>query len=291
MGFANDYLYTGRRLDEETGLLYYRMRYYAAGLGRFFGRDPIGYNVTEWNLYLYATANPSRFIDPTGLLSVCCRRTQTGNWYDTFADHCQFRNKCRPGERSYPAWKCQRGGTLDTGVPCRNATLAQINACLRRNQHNDQPFGAPPTLGNNCQSSTIQRIARCCLCSSWEPQFAAGSKRGRCHSGHFEFVHDNSDGGVGVWICDDYESYGDWQQRVPMKCVQWEDRIYWDGPSIHVCVQWAPRFRQWGPSCRQSMILVTEGGLVRDPAPPGSSILRARRLERVHQRSNAAPAR
>ena len=156
MGFANDYLYTGRRLDEETGLLYYRMRYYAAGLGRFFGRDPIGYNVTEWNLYLYATANPSRFIDPTGLLSVCCRRTQTGNWYDTFADHCQFRRQeCRPGERSYPAWKCQRGGTLDTGVPCRNATLAQINACLRRNQHNDQPFCAvPPTLGNNCQSST-----------------------------------------------------------------------------------------------------------------------------------------
>ncbi len=32
-----------------------------------------------------------------------------------------------------------------------------------------------------------------------------------------------------------------------MKCVQWEDRIYWDGPSIHVCVQWAPALPAVGP--------------------------------------------
>ncbi|MDZ7620186.1 MAG: RHS repeat-associated core domain-containing protein, partial [Patescibacteria group bacterium] len=40
---GNPYLFTGRRLDPETGLYYYRARMYDAELGRFMGRDPIGY--------------------------------------------------------------------------------------------------------------------------------------------------------------------------------------------------------------------------------------------------------
>jgi len=32
---ANPYYFTGRRLDTETGLYYYRARYYMPGLGRF----------------------------------------------------------------------------------------------------------------------------------------------------------------------------------------------------------------------------------------------------------------
>jgi RHS repeat-associated protein len=38
---GNGYTYTGRFLDRETGLHYFRYRYYDAGLGRFVGRDPI----------------------------------------------------------------------------------------------------------------------------------------------------------------------------------------------------------------------------------------------------------
>jgi RHS repeat-associated protein len=41
--YANTTLYTGRTLDTPTGLMYYRARYYHAQLGRFVGRDPIGY--------------------------------------------------------------------------------------------------------------------------------------------------------------------------------------------------------------------------------------------------------
>ncbi|NQU22542.1 MAG: hypothetical protein HQ567_14790 [Candidatus Nealsonbacteria bacterium] len=39
--YHNPYLYTGRRLDEETGLQYSRARYYHATLGRFMQRDPM----------------------------------------------------------------------------------------------------------------------------------------------------------------------------------------------------------------------------------------------------------
>ena len=40
---GNPYLFTGRRYDNETGLYYYRARYYSADLGRFLQTDPIGY--------------------------------------------------------------------------------------------------------------------------------------------------------------------------------------------------------------------------------------------------------
>ncbi|MCP3884391.1 MAG: RHS repeat-associated core domain-containing protein, partial [Propionibacteriaceae bacterium] len=36
-------LYTGRRLDSDTGLYFYRARYYHAGLGNFLSRDPVGF--------------------------------------------------------------------------------------------------------------------------------------------------------------------------------------------------------------------------------------------------------
>ena len=42
--------YTGRREDLTTGLYYFRARYYSAELGRFLGRDPIGY-ADGYNLY------------------------------------------------------------------------------------------------------------------------------------------------------------------------------------------------------------------------------------------------
>jgi len=63
-GAEGQYLFTGRRLDEETGLYYYRARYYDVELGRFIGRDPIGY-IDGASLYRgYFVPNG---LDPFGL--------------------------------------------------------------------------------------------------------------------------------------------------------------------------------------------------------------------------------
>ena len=59
--------FTGRRLDDETGLFYYRNRYYHAQLGRFVTRDPTGYGGSQWNLYEYVGGRPVARVDPTGL--------------------------------------------------------------------------------------------------------------------------------------------------------------------------------------------------------------------------------
>ena len=48
---GNEYLFTGRRLDAETGFYYFRNRYYSAEMGRFVTVDPIRYNGSKWNLY------------------------------------------------------------------------------------------------------------------------------------------------------------------------------------------------------------------------------------------------
>jgi len=59
------YTYTGREFDSDTGLYYYRARYYDARIGRFLGEDPLGLKDGA-NLYLYVGANPLKWRDPSG---------------------------------------------------------------------------------------------------------------------------------------------------------------------------------------------------------------------------------
>ncbi|UCF08029.1 MAG: RHS repeat-associated core domain-containing protein, partial [Thermoplasmata archaeon] len=61
----NRYLFTSREWDEETGLYYYRARYYAPEIGRFLSQDPL-INSGIVNLYVYVDCDPVNSIDPTG---------------------------------------------------------------------------------------------------------------------------------------------------------------------------------------------------------------------------------
>ena len=61
------FTYTGRELDAETGLHYYRARYYDSVNGRFISADPIGFNAGDANLYRYVGNNPGNGVDPTGM--------------------------------------------------------------------------------------------------------------------------------------------------------------------------------------------------------------------------------
>jgi RHS repeat-associated protein len=65
----NPYTYTGREFDAETGLYYYRARYYDPRTGRFLQKDPLGFDngSNTLNLYVYSNDNPLRYTDPRGL--------------------------------------------------------------------------------------------------------------------------------------------------------------------------------------------------------------------------------
>jgi len=62
---ANPFQYTGREFDPETGLRYYRARYYDPSVGRFLSEDPIGFR-TGLNFYAYTRNNPALLADPFG---------------------------------------------------------------------------------------------------------------------------------------------------------------------------------------------------------------------------------
>jgi RHS repeat-associated protein len=64
--FAWSRTFTGQVLDNETGMMLYRNRFYHAGLGRFVQRDPIGYRVGEVNLFRYSRNKPLIYTDPSG---------------------------------------------------------------------------------------------------------------------------------------------------------------------------------------------------------------------------------
>ena len=55
----NRFMFTGREYDKETGLYYYRARYYNPQIGRFLQTDPVGYGA-GMNLYRYCDNNPDR---------------------------------------------------------------------------------------------------------------------------------------------------------------------------------------------------------------------------------------
>jgi len=63
---GNDFLFTGKMFDYDTGLYYYRNRYYDPELGRFITPDPLG-PTDDTNLYTYVNNNPVNLTDPYGL--------------------------------------------------------------------------------------------------------------------------------------------------------------------------------------------------------------------------------
>jgi len=85
---GNPYTFTGQRFDPESGLHYYKNRYYSSAQGRFISRDPIGYNdsgnldlhrniqdspietvsyADGPNLCQYTRSKPALYTDPDGL--------------------------------------------------------------------------------------------------------------------------------------------------------------------------------------------------------------------------------
>jgi RHS repeat-associated protein len=101
---AAGYAFTGREWDPDTGLYYYRARYYDAQLARFLSDDPMHVlrrSEREINSYAYVANSPVQFIDPYGLLMVhgnwCGSGPPTGSnppSVDVVDDACRDHDKC-----------------------------------------------------------------------------------------------------------------------------------------------------------------------------------------------------
>jgi len=78
------YTYTGREFDAETGLYYYRARYYDSMTGRFLQKDPIGLGGGDVNFYNYVRNNPPRLADPFGLYDIATPGEVLNFWGEFF---------------------------------------------------------------------------------------------------------------------------------------------------------------------------------------------------------------
>jgi len=77
---SQNYKFTGKERDTESGLDMFGARYYGSSLGRFMTPDPLlnsGHpsNPQSWNRYAYVFNNPLRNTDPSGLYT-CSGTTQ-----------------------------------------------------------------------------------------------------------------------------------------------------------------------------------------------------------------------
>jgi RHS repeat-associated protein len=68
---VNSFRYTGRESDAETGLYYYRARYYDPSAGRFLSEDPARFSEAT-NFYPYVGNNSLTYKDPFGQGIVDC---------------------------------------------------------------------------------------------------------------------------------------------------------------------------------------------------------------------------
>lgn len=62
---TNPFRFTGREYDQETGLYFYRARYYDARIGRFISQDSLQFWAGN-NFYRYVRNSPGMYIDPSG---------------------------------------------------------------------------------------------------------------------------------------------------------------------------------------------------------------------------------
>jgi RHS repeat-associated protein len=60
------YSYAGRERDSDTGMLFYRARFYDPRVGRFTSEDPKGFDGGDVNLYSYLGNDVMNYVDPFG---------------------------------------------------------------------------------------------------------------------------------------------------------------------------------------------------------------------------------
>jgi len=77
---VNPFRYTARESDTETGLYYYRARYYDSNAGRFLSEDRLQFKSGDVNFYAYVGDNPTNAADPLGLCKVIVRYTRVWGW-------------------------------------------------------------------------------------------------------------------------------------------------------------------------------------------------------------------
>jgi len=120
---TNAFQYTGREFDTETGLYYYRARYYDPNIGRFLSED----TVRTVNLYEYVKSNPTRLTDAFGLEPM-------SPWDDI------ARRPCTEGEFARCSAMCGEQGVQHCWITMHKAVVGLTKSGKPRYDYVDGPM-------------------------------------------------------------------------------------------------------------------------------------------------------
>jgi len=130
---SNTNAFTGRELDE-TGIYYYRARYYSPQIGRFISEDPIGF----WggiNIYSYVDDDPANSTDPQGLRPYREPRPCNSDEYSKCAASCASQGKGVQSCRVAQTWRWgvkngrMWGGWTDSDAAVSCSCTEPKNSC------------------------------------------------------------------------------------------------------------------------------------------------------------------
>lgn len=113
---GNRYAFQGREIDWETGLYYFRARWYDPDTGRWCSKDPLGI-AGGLNLYEAFGNNAVNFIDPMGLEKGSNFWDQFGDDWEKFLDwYNQLQESLKEGAKGTGVWGIIGGvGAVDVG--------------------------------------------------------------------------------------------------------------------------------------------------------------------------------
>jgi len=119
---ANPFQYTGRELDSETSLYYYRARQYDPRAGRFVSEDPEGFDAST-NFYAYVDNDPVNWTDPTGLdkVQVCCRPLRKAKPFLMIWHHCYIKITDSSGPHTWGILPDSQGNQIPVMGDIRNS--------------------------------------------------------------------------------------------------------------------------------------------------------------------------
>jgi len=177
------YAFTGREYDPETGLYYYRARYYDPRAGRFITKDPIGF-AGGINQYTYVSNDPIDWSDPWGLKTWMCikpldifgdKGTESGTKSGPdFQGNPLYHQYICVGKKDSPVCGGQSsGGKLyGVGVPSKDKYNSDrcnekhpdndcLEKCLQKKITGPRPYYGLVGIGTNCHEWADDVIKEC----------------------------------------------------------------------------------------------------------------------------------
>ena len=119
------YAFTGREWDPETGLYFYRARYYDAKSSQFLAEDPVDYR-NGVSRYAYVLDQPTNLVDPTGL--VPCPKDCPDDVKQGKSDACRYAGTIQDANiRQCIERKCRESSIIcdQTHPDCRGGSPGQ----------------------------------------------------------------------------------------------------------------------------------------------------------------------